>query len=277
MKKISFKFIISITLGLFLCLGNITSQNLKSLINKVAENETVKRTVNTIKNDSNVIKTVDAIKVSVEESVKGKIEELKNPKPAEVVLKPAAVAVAPDVKNSISEVRSFTGLTPEELNVKLKALGFVQATDDLALGGTVYKSKTAGYVLSVVMGTRNEMTYVREVLKVTALKKANLVTTKTSFQKLGLQVLDLKAQFKMASIAAKNAKGTNLSALNLAERTSKFLPALTTFAAKKENGTVIDQYNETDYSYELKLIQTTVNSVSTAITSIKVTDLTSDL
>jgi hypothetical protein len=278
MKKSNLKFLVSAAFGLFLCLGNVTGQNLNALINKVAENETVKRAVTAIKADSTVKRTVEAVKTSAIESMNAKIEELKNPKPAEVAVtqKAPAEALAPDVKNAISEIRAFTGLTADELNAKMKTLGFAVGTDDLALGGVVYKSKAASYILSVTMGTRNAISYVREVAKATVSKKANLVTIKTNFLKLGTQATDLKAQFSSASIAAKSAKGTNLAVQSSTDRTSKFLPALNKFTTQKENGTVIDTYTETDYTYELKFNQTTTKAVSTAVTIIKITDLTAE-
>ncbi|MDD4971117.1 MAG: hypothetical protein PHT07_16945 [Paludibacter sp.] len=279
MKKRNLKFLFAAAFGLFLCLSNTTGQNLKNLVNKVTENETVKKTVTAITTDETVKSTVEAVKTSVQESINAKIDELKNPKPAAVTatVKAPAQALAPDVKNAISELRAFTGLTEEELNAKMKTLGFAVGTDDLALGGVVYKSKTAGYVLSVTMGTRNGLIYVRDVIKATVSKKANLVTAKTNFLKLGTQTADLKAQFTTAGIAATSTKGTKLAVQSSTDRTSKFLPALDKFTAKKENGTVTDAYAETDYAYELKLNQTTVKTVSTAITTIKVTDLTAEI
>ena len=278
MKKFNLKFLLTAVFGLFLCLSNTNGQNLKNLVNKVTENETVKKTVTAIKTDETVKSTVETVKTNVQESINAKIEELKNPKPAVVAatMKASAQAQAPDVKNAISEIRAFTGLTEVELNAKMKTLGFAVGTDDLALGGIVYKSKTAGYVLSVTMGKRNGISYVREATKATVSKKTNLATVKTNFLKLGTQITDLKAQFTSAGIAATSTKGTKLAVQSPTDRTSKFLPALDKFTAKKENGTVIDAYSETDYAYELKLSQTTVKAVSTAVTTIKVTDLTAE-
>jgi len=277
MKKTNLKFLFLALLGLFLCQNNAIGQNLKSLINKVTENETVKKTVTAVTENETVKSTVQAVKESVIVSANAKLESLTNPKAAEVTVKAPAQALAPDVKNAVSDVRALTGLTKEEFDAKVKTLGFAEGTDDLALGGVVYKSKTAGYTLAVKMGTRNAISYVREVTKATVTKKANLATVKTNFLKLGTQTADLKAQFTSASIAAKNAKGTNVEALNAADRTSKFLPALNKFSTKKEDGTVTDNYSETDYAYELKLNQTTVKAVSTAIVTIKITDLTADV
>ncbi|MEI8085100.1 MAG: hypothetical protein WCG93_02670 [Paludibacter sp.] len=276
MKKTNLKFLFLAVLGFFLSQNNATAQNLKGLINKVTENETVKKTVNAVTENETVKSTVQAVKESVNTTVNAKIESLTNPKAPEVAQKAPAKALTPDVKNAISDVRAFTGLTKEEFDAKVKTLGFAEGKDDLGLGGVVYKSKTAGYTLAVKMGTRNALSYVREVTKATVTKKAVLATVKTSFLKLGTQTADLKAQFTTASIAAKSAKGTNLEALNTADRTSKFLPALNKFSTKKEDGIVTDNYAETDYTYELKLNQTTVKAVSTAIVTIKVTDLTSD-
>ncbi|MFZ4724363.1 MAG: hypothetical protein ACOYMD_02880 [Paludibacter sp.] len=273
MKKSNLNFLMSLTIVLFLFQSQLTGQNLKSLINKVAENETVKKTVDAIKENEAVKSTVEAVKASVQQDINAKIEELTNPKP-QVPVKSPAQALAPDVKNTISEVRTFTGLTADELSAKMITLGFAIGTDDLALGGVVYKSKTAGYTLSITMGLRNSISYVREVTKATVSKKANLVTVKTNFLKLGTQITDLKAVFSNAAIAAKSAKGTNVAVQNPADRTSKFLPALDKFSSKKEDGTVTEVYTENDYGYELKLSQTTTKAGSTAITMVKVIDKT---
>lgn len=273
MKKSNLKFLIAVTFSLFLFQSQLTGQNLKSLINKVSENETVKKTVDAIKENEAVKSTVEAVKASVQQEINAKIEELANPKPQVTVTAPA-VALAPDVKNSISDVRTFTGLTADELSTKMNTLGFAVGTDDLALGGIVYKSKTAAHTLSVTMGTRNSLSYVREVTKAIVTKKANLVTVKTNFLKLGTQITDLKVVFGNAGIAAKSAKGTNVSVQNPADRNSKFLPAFDKFSAKKEDGTVTEAYSETDYGYELKLSQTTTKAGSTAVTIVKVIDKT---
>ena len=274
--KTNLKFLFIAALGLCFCINNATAQNLKGLINKVTENETVKKTVTAVSENETVKSTVQAVKESVISTANAKLESLTNPKAPEVTLKASAQAQAPEVKNAISDVRAFTGLTKEEFDAKVKTLGFTEGTDDLALGGVVYKSKTAGYVLAAKMGTRNAIIYVREVTKATVTKKANLATVKTNFLKLGTQTTDLKAQFTSASIAAKSAKGTNVEALTAADRSSKFLPALNKFSTKKEDGTVTDNYAETDYAYELKLNQTTVKAVSTTLVTVKVTDLTAD-
>jgi len=273
MKKSNLNFLIAVSFSLFLFQSQLIGQNLKSLINKVAENETVKKTVDAIKENEAVKSTVEAVKVSVQQEINAKIEELANPKPQATVTA-SAVALAPDVKNSISDVRTFTGLTADELSTKMNTLGFAVGTDDLALGGIIYKSKTAVYTLSVTMGTRNSLSYVREVTKAIVTKKANLVTVKTNFLKLGTQITDLKAVFGNAGISAKSAKGTIVSVQNPAERTSKFLPALDKFSVKKEDGTVTEVYSETDYGYELKLSQTTTKAGSTAVTIVKVIDKT---
>lgn len=280
MKKTNLKFLFLAVLGLFLCQHNATAQNLKSLITKVTENETVKKTVTAVTENETVKSTVQAVKESVISSANAKIDDLTNPKVAEtpvVAIKAPAQAVAPDVKNAVSDVRALTGLTKEEFDAKVKTLGFAEGTDDLGLRGVAYKSKTAGYTLAVKMGTRNAISYVREVTKATVTKKANLITIKTNFLKLGTQTADLKAQFGTASIAAKSTKGTKIEVLNSADRTAKFLPALKKFSTKKEDGTVSDIYAENDYTYELKLNQTTVKAVSTAIVTIKVTDLMADV
>jgi cell fate (sporulation/competence/biofilm development) regulator YmcA (YheA/YmcA/DUF963 family) len=274
MKKNNVKFLLVATFGLFLFQSNVYAQNLKSLINKVTENESVKKAADAIKENETVKTTVEAVKASVIESVNAKIEDMKNPKAAEVAQKAPAQALAPDVKNTISDVRAFTGLTKEEFDAKVKALGFATGVDDATLGTTVYSSKTAGYSLSIKMGVRNSVNYVREVTKTTVTKKANLATVKTNFLKLGKQTEDLKALLTSASVKAKSAKGTNVEVLTAADKTSKFTPAFTKFSTKKEDGIVADAYSETDYTYDLNLTQTTVKAVSTAVIAIKVTDLT---
>ena len=275
MKRTTSKLLLAAAFGLFLCIGTANGQGLKGLVNKVKENESVKNAYNAIKENETVKTTVEAVKASVVEEVNAKIENLANPKAAEVAaVKAPAQALAPDVKNAVSDIRAFTGLTNDELEAKMKALTFAVGTDNLALGGVVYTSKTAGYTLAVKMGSRNNTTYVCEITKATVSKKANLATVKTNFLKLGKSITDLKALSTTASVAAKNAKGTNVVVENPADRTAKFLPALNTFAAKKEDGKVTDAYAETDYGYELKLSQSTVKAVSTAVTYITVTDLT---
>jgi len=277
MKKLNLKLVVAVAFGLFVCVSNSDGQNLKSLLNKVVDNPNVKKAVEFVKTDTTIRNTVEAVKGSVIQTVSAKVDELSNPKaaePAQVAQVAPAQALAPDVKNSISDVRAITGLTQADLDAKMKALGFAVGTDALALGGVVYTSKTAGYTLAVKMGTRNNISYVREVTKATVTKKAVLATAKASFLKLGTQATDLKAQFTGATITAKSAKGTNVVVTTAADRTSTFLPALTKYTTKKENGTVTDAYAETDYSYSLKYSQSTVKAVSTVVTYITVTDLT---
>lgn len=274
MKKSNAIFLLVATFGLFIFQGNINAQNLKSLINKVSENETVKKVVDAVKENETVKTTVEAVKESVITSVNEKIDNIANPKAAAVEQKAPAKALAPDVKNAISDVRALTGLTKEEFDAKVKALGFAAGVEDATLGATVYKSKTAGYSLATKMGLRNNLSYVREVTKTTLTQKANLATVKTSFLKLGKQTEDLKAQFASASVKAKSAKGTKVEVMTAADKTSKFLPALNNFSTKKEDGDVADAYTETDYTYSLNLNQSTVKGVSTATIAIKVTDLT---
>jgi len=278
MKKSSVKFLFIAVVGLFFFQANVSAQKLKGLINKVAENESVKKVTTAVSENEAVKATVEAVKESVVGGVNQKIENLTNPKstPAEeaVVLKAPAKALSPDVKNLISDVRAFTGLTIEEFDAKVKALGFAAGVEDVATGATVYKSKTAGYVLAIKMGTRNNLNYVREVIKTTVTKKANLATVKASFLKLGKQTEELKALFSNASVKAKSAKGTNVEVMTAADKTSKFAPAFTKFSTKKEDGVVADSYNEPDYTYNLSLTQSTVKGVSTATVAIKVTDLT---
>ena len=280
MKKFKINFLFAAVLSLFLLTGTAAyGQKIKSLVNKVSENESVKRAADAIKENETVKSTVQAVKESVVNEVNGKIENLSNPKsaPAEqvvVVLKAPAQALAPDVKNSISDVRAFAGLTKEEFDTKAKSLGFPAGVEDPTLGAIVYKAKTLGYVLAIKMGLRNNLSYVREITKTVTTKNVNLATTKTNFLKLGKQAEDLKAQFTTASVKAKNTKGTNVQALNTADKTSKLLPAFYKFSTKKEDGVVTDSYAETDYNYDLKLNQSTLKAVSTAVVTITVTDLT---
>ena len=274
MKKLNLKLVVAVAFGLFVCMSTTQAQNLKSLLNKVADNPNVKKAVEYVKTDTTIRNTVEAVKGSVIQTVSAKVDELSKPKASQPAQVAPAKALAPDVKNSISDVRAITGLTQADLDAKMKALGFAVGTDALALGGVVYTSKTAGYTLAVKMGTRNNISYVREVTKATVTKKAVLATAKASFLKLGTQATDLKAQFTGATITAKSAKGTNVVVTTAADRTSTFLPALTKYTTKKENGTVTDAYAETDYSYSLKYSQSTVKAVSTVVTYITVTDLT---
>lgn len=274
MKKLNLKLVIAVAFGLFVCVSQSDAQKLKSLLNKVTENQTVKKAVEYVKTDTTIRNTVEAVKGSVIQTVSAKVDELSKPKAAEPAQVAPAKALAPDVKNSISDIRAITGLTQADLDAKMKALGFAVGTDALALGGVVYTSATAGYTLAVKMGTRNNISYVREVTKATVTKKAVLSTAKANFLKLGTQATDLKAKFTGATITAKSTKGTNVVVTTDADRTSKFLPALTKYTTNKENGTVTDAYAETDYSYSLKYSQSTVKAVSTVVTYITVADLT---
>lgn len=181
-----------------------------------------------------------------------------------------AKPLAPNVKNSISEIRALTGLTKDAFLAKMKSMGFAEGTDDMGQGGIVYKSKSAGYTLSVKWGTRGKDEFVREISKVIYTKAPNFATIKTNLLSYGKQCTDLKAEFTNANIKGNSKTGSKANVNNAAERTSKFLPAFDKFFSAKEEGYVIDQYAERDYMYHISFM----HQAGIAITTIMVIDNT---
>jgi hypothetical protein len=179
-----------------------------------------------------------------------------------------AKPLAPEVKNSVSELRSYTGLTKEAFVAKMKSQGFVLTQDPMA--GEAYKSKS-GYLLSAEYGTRGNSQYVRTAKKMVTNKSPNLATVKTTFLDLGKQCTALKANYTGGWVKANERKGTNKTSKTADDRISKFLPAFDTMIATKEDGGAVDQYSEKDYDYNLTYM---FAKVMGSILTIEVTDLT---
>lgn len=162
-----------------------------------------------------------------------------------------AKPLAPDVKNSVSAIRAYTGLTKVAFEAKMKSLGFVAADDELGMNGQAYKSKSAGYMLAVKYGTRGNDELVREVFKGTIAKTPNLGTIKTTFLGIGKQCTDLKAEYSSGFVEGMNKKGNVKNLRTADDRTSKFLPAFDTMISTKEEGGAVDAYSENDYEYNI--------------------------
>ncbi|MEI7421320.1 MAG: hypothetical protein WCK18_04470 [Prolixibacteraceae bacterium] len=182
-----------------------------------------------------------------------------------------AKPVAPEVKNSVSELRSYTGLTKDAFMAKMKSQGYVQVDDEIGMGGTCYKSKLTGYLLSAEFGTRGKAEYVRSASKALVNKNPNLGAVKKTFLDLGTQCSNLKANSEGGWIKANDRKGTNKNFKNAEDRTSKFLPAFENMISTKEDGGAVDKYSEKDYEYILTYRFAKVMG-STII--VQVTDLT---
>ncbi len=179
-----------------------------------------------------------------------------------------AKPLAPEVKNSVSELRSYTGLTKEAFMAKMKSLGFVAGQDPVA--GEGFKSKS-GYFLAVEYGTRGKGLYVRSVAKNITNKSPNLATVKITYLDLGKQCVALKAKYNGGWIKALERKGTNKTYKASDDRASKFVPAFEAMINTKEEGGAADQYSEKDYDYFVNYMYAKV--IGSTIT-IKVTDLT---
>lgn len=188
----------------------------------------------------------------------------------------AAIAkpIAPELKNSVSEIRSLTGLTKEAFEKKVKSMGFVESVDETGLlgEGTVYKLKSKGYSLSVRMGTRGEELLTYEVTRNVYKKKADLSAMKVSFLDMGKQCVDLKAEFKYAKVEERGKILGGVSAKNLANRSSKFLPALDKILVSKKDFFVTDDYEEQDYDY--RIIYYNINADGSAVLQTTVVDKT---
>jgi hypothetical protein len=179
-----------------------------------------------------------------------------------------AKPLAPEVKNSISELRSYTGLTKEAFVAKMKSQGFVAGQDEM--GGDGFKSKS-GYFLSPEYGTRGKAMYVRGVTKIIANKSPNLATVKTTFLDLGKQCISLKAKYSGGWVKGNDRKGSNKSFKASDDRVAKFIPAFDAMIGNKEEGGAADQYSEKDYDYNLtymyaKIIGSTITIVVTDLT-----------
>lgn len=165
-----------------------------------------------------------------------------------------AKPLAPDVKNSISQIRAYLGLTKEEFVAKMKNLGFVEGVDEVGMGldGQIYKSKSAGYLLAVKYGTRGKSTFVREISKGTETKNPVLAKTKTTFLDLGKQATDLKATFGSGSLKGIGEfKSSKVEVKNSGDWNSKLLPEFDKFISSKAEGFVVQRYSEKDYDYSV--------------------------
>lgn len=230
-----------------LCHTNVEAQGVKGVFNK----------------------TKDAISKSTKKEV-AKTTGTKS-KAAESPSSGLAKPIAPEVKNSVSEIRAMTGLTKEVFLAKMKSQGFVESPEEFGMSGTIYKSKSKGYLLSVEFGTRGKAEFVRSVSKGIASKTPNFGTIKTTFLDLGKQCINLKATYSGGFLKAINSKNSVKNVRNDGERSSKFLPAFDTMISAKEEGGAVDQYSEKDYDYNINY---TYAKVMGSIITIQVTDLT---
>lgn len=158
-----------------------------------------------------------------------------------------AKPLAPDVKNAVADMRSFAGLTKDELLSKMKTKGFI--ADKMNEG--VYKSKAGDYTLTVTYGTRGKASLVREISKMALNKNVSLDKVKINFLAFGKQCTDLKAVYSGGYLVGPGAFARRTNADNPEERTSKFLPAFDTFISEKKEGNAFNAYGETDYGYNI--------------------------
>ena len=160
-----------------------------------------------------------------------------------------AKPLAPGVKNAMSAIRAFTGLTKAAFEAKMKSMGFVEAADEIGMPGQAYKSKSAEYMLAVKYGTRGQNEFVREIYKGTLYKNPNLATIKTTFLDFGKQCTDLKAIYSGGFIKELNDNGRPMNLRSPEERTAKFLPAFDKMIGAQDDGGAVDGYAEKDYDY----------------------------
>jgi len=179
---------------------------------------------------------------------------------------------APNVKNGISDIRSYTGLTKEAFMTKIKGQGYVAGTDQDAIGlsGEIYKSKATGYYLAVEYGTRKGATYVRDIYKAKATKSPSLPTIKKSYLDYGKQCTDVKAKFQEGVVESVTGSKIKAKAKNTADWTSKYLPTLDKIINAKEMCIADQTYDETCYRYYISLQY----RLGVAIVTVRVIDLT---
>ena len=245
-------FVLILILTLFQT--NVEGQALKNAFNKAK---------GAVSNVANMVKGEKATK----EEGKSKTKEEKQGVSTAVPAK----ALAPNVKNGVSDIRGYTGLTKEAFIAKMKGLGFVaDPNNELGLNDA-YKSKSGGYYLSASFGTRGKALLVREITKTIVSKKPDLAPLKTSFLDYAKQCADVKAEFENATIDP-TGKGSRVNAKNLADRTSKFLPSFDQLIANKVDGGASERYSEKDYSYVLNYFYSKAGSM--AILSFLVVDET---
>jgi hypothetical protein len=236
-----------------ICQTNVQGQALKNALNKA------KGAVNSV--------TKPKGEKAAKEDGKASAKEEKQ---ADATSGPAK-ALAPNVKNSVSEIRGYSGLTKEAFIAKMKSLGFVaDPNNELGLN-EAYKSNSGGYYLSVSYGTRGKAFLVREITKTIVTKKPDLAPLKTNFLAYAKQCSDLKAEFENAAIDP-TGKGGRVNAKNLADRSAKFLPAFDQLIANKTDGGASERYSEKDYSYVLNYFYSKAGSM--AILSFLVVDET---
>ncbi|HEY5591040.1 MAG TPA: hypothetical protein VIK55_08480 [Paludibacter sp.] len=157
--------------------------------------------------------------------------------------------LAPGVKNAMSAIRAFTGLTKAAFEAKMKSMGFAEAKDEIGMPGQAYKSKSEDYMLAVKYGTRGTGEFVREIYRGTLYKSPNLATVKATFLDFGKQCTDLKAKYSGGFIKELNDNGRPMNLHSQEERTSKFLPAFDRMISTQDDGGAVDGYAEKDYDY----------------------------
>lgn len=245
MKANYLKLFLVITLCL--TIGSVEAQGLKSVLDK-AKNalDEVGNKVKGDKNDSE--ETVSAI----------------------------AKPIAPDVKNSVSEIRSLTGLSEVDFEKKVKSMGFIKSTDETGFFGdqTIYKSKSKDYYIGIIMGTRGGELLTIEVSRISYKKNPVLTTMKSNFLNLAKQCTDLKAEFIDADINESGKIIGGVRAKNLSTRSSKFLPALDTMINSKKEFNAMERYEERDYEYRVSFMN--INAIETGIVTVTVVDKTVD-
>ena len=185
--------------------------------------------------------------------VKGAVGSVVGGKAGMDVPKGPAKPQAPDVKNFISEVRVYTGLTKEAFLTKIKSQGYVLSQNDtgMPLDGEIFKSKSTGYYLAVKYGTREGATLVRDVSKAKNTKSPVLTTVKKTFLDYGKECTNLKAEFTEAYLKGVNGSNANVKAKSSDDWSSKFLPAFDKFISAKEMGMADQSYREPCYTYSV--------------------------
>lgn len=163
-----------------------------------------------------------------------------------------AKPVAPEVKNSVAEVRALTGVTEEATLAKLKSMGFVETENIVGMGGKCYFSKAKGYYLNISFGTRGKDLYARQITKTTIIKNPNLATVKTTFLGLGKQCADLKTKYGSGEIRGISGPKLNQKIKNAEE----FPAAFSSYISSKESGLASENYSENDYNYVISFTYT---------------------
>ena len=183
-----------------------------------------------------------------------------------------AKPIVSDVKNDVSTIRAFTGLTKAAFEAKMKSLGFDAAQDEIGMGGQAYKSKSAGYMLAVKYGTRGKDEFVRDIYKGTLSPNPDFTTLKTTFLDLGKQCINLKAKYSGGFVKSLGEKVNAENIRTLQDRNSKFLPAFDQMISTNEDGGAVDGYTEKDYDYIFTYRYT--KAFTSAVIIIHITDKT---